>query len=399
MVILSAMYSSHNTDNVKLSLFSKAAILIIAALFPYMQAFPQTEYSNWLLGNGSIASFVPSFNLQNDYNEDMYLWPFAISDNNGRIILHGYLESDEKSEKRFVIKNVNNEIVVSEGNNIRFVKNIVYCKTNGGQYYVAVVLCKISGSIENLHIYRFDAQGVLKKTDIFDSAVYKSFLAMVPCGEDVELLAYNNSNHSIETFKLTESVVVKDRSFNTTLGKFMSLAPFPFKIRQTIDGSLIFARVHTDLFEVSFNHENGDIAVKKSENCLFLNMAISPNEKYLLTFEDNKLIGYELDPHVGVDLSKRHVLYEFSLQSMDYCWAMQTGIDGNIYLLVSKLNHIYNIIIIKDVEGQSISPQIIDTNPITTIHQSYNIFPQIMRRLHQNGNPCSAPAAPRIIPE
>lgn len=414
MVTQSAMYLNRSTNNQNIRHLSKAAIFVIAALFSYMRTFAQMEYNNWMIGTGTVISFAPSFNIQTNDNDDIYSWPFAISGNNGKIILYGYLENSEDSEKRFVIKNANNKTVVSEEKKYTYVRNLVYCKTNNGQYYVAVVLREPGNKIENnhiyltenLHIYRFDAHGNLKKRDVFDSADYKPFLAMVPRGEYVELMAYNNYNKSIETFKLTATKVIRDKQINTSLGKFASLGYFSFKIRQSIDGSVVFAISSNDLFVVSFNQETGDVKVAKKENCGFHEMTLSPNDKYLVVLKDKQLIGYAINSYRDIDISEGVVLYDFSSQNVeqlfDFCWDTQTGIDGNVYLLVSNFEK-YHIFIVKDIETSKPSLQIVEVEEsiiekyIPTV--TYNTFPQIMRRPKSQIAPCDVMRNPRIIPE
>ncbi|MBQ4407544.1 MAG: hypothetical protein II852_11130 [Bacteroidales bacterium] len=323
---------------------------------------------------------------------------FSISNDVGEILLYGYKKADKDvSLTDFVVKNKNNETIITEL--CHDINNIVFCKHPGGGYFLAIVY--LNKFVGTLCIYRFDDEGTLLTSYRYDNGSYKSFLVMLPCDGDVSLLAYNGRGPDIETYLLTKESVAKVNVTSANLGKFGTSTYLPFYVRQTTDGSKIFASIASELYVINHNPETGDIVVseKKTTNGLF-NMSLSPDDRYILSVIDHKLVGYDLSR--DIDLSDYEMFYDFSSEigeQTSKLWNIQTAIDGKIYIApavygTSKLFVAYGI------DSGNFVVNAININ-CKVMEFSRGNFPQIMRRKKTTQDiPCiQPPPAPRIIPE
>jgi hypothetical protein len=350
-----------------------------------------------MLWNGAVMDFntTPATFICDD-NGDIGRFSFAISDNKGEILLFGYKKNNSNTSLTdFVVKNSKQEVIITEQCND--LKNIVYCKHPDGGYYLAVVYFR--RLIGTLCIYKFDGNGNLTHSYRYDKGYYKSFLVMLPYGNDVKLLAYNNEEpSSIESYRLASDGVFLEKTFEADLGHF-GLQPYvPFDICQTLDGSKIFAYIHCDFFIIDIDSKSGDISVSKMEvPGSFVNMALSPNDKYLLSIRNNQLVGYDITREL--DLSKYEMLYDFSSE-VEYTssgnWHLQIGIDGKIYAAKFSANKLF---VIDGIETGNIIVEKIDTGDYVPIPNVYKVFPQIMRRPNTQENPCDGLKTPKIICE
>ena len=398
MDTLSAMYSSHNTNNVKLSLFYKAAILIIAALFTSNEIYAQEEYSNWMLRNGIVLNFnTLNTTIQCDNNDEIGTFSFALSDDNGRILIYGYkIYDSSQSTNDYVIKNNKNEIIIKE--QCGDLKNIVYCKHPSGGYYLAIVY--LDKRLESTFcIYQFDNRGSLTNTYRYDNGIYRSFLVMLPLGDDIKLLVYNIKDTSLESYKLQKDGVAFEKKYDVELGAFKIKPYVPFCIRQSIVGSKIYASTGSDFFIIDISHETGNVSVSKTVKANdFSYMALSANDRYLMAIYDFKLIAYDLMK--DFDLSDYQVFYDFSSdidQNIYGDWDIQTGIDGKTYVARPDNKKLY---IVDGIETGDVVVETIESDCLETSFW-HNPFPQILRCPKSSpAVPCSTPpAAPRIIPE
>ncbi len=156
-------------------LLFKTAIFI-AVFFSFIEASAQ-EYNNWLLSEGIILNFDRSpatINCNKKGDKGIHNHTVALSDNNGKLLIYGYLETTNNgtAKKNFVIKNSKNEILTSFS--CREVTNAIGCKLFNGEYCIAAVL-RLTLSRRELHIYMFDKNGNFKDEYIYNDANYSFF--------------------------------------------------------------------------------------------------------------------------------------------------------------------------------------------------------------------------------
>jgi hypothetical protein len=162
-----------------------------------------------------------------------------------------------------------------------------------------------------------------------------------------------------------------------------------------MDGSKIFATNSLDFFVVYIDSKTGDFSVsqktKPREN---FNIALSPNDKYLLTIRNLQLIGYDLNQ--DFELSDYEVFYDFSSEaehtSSSNIWHIQTGIDGKIYVACPNFSKLF---VVDGIETRDV---VVETFELECLTKYARDFPQIMRHHSPQNNPCSL-AAPIIICE
>lgn len=213
-----------NMSDIRKNSFVKTAVFI--AVFLGLSSGYAQEYNNWLLGGGAVLNFDTSpatiicngEDNHNDYSSfDNYT--VSLSDDDGKLILFGCLESEKNNTKRYyVIKNADNNDV------IRIDKvepqNVIACKIPQGGYYIVLVYRTSLTSPRELHIYKFDHDANLENEYIFNESDYSFFIDFARLEDCIALIAYRKNQ--IETYKLTTEGCVLWKTSEMVLDKFLN---------------------------------------------------------------------------------------------------------------------------------------------------------------------------------
>lgn len=353
-------------------LLFKTAIFI-AVFFSFIETSAQ-EYNNWLLSEGIILNFDRSpatINCNKKGDKGISNHTVALSDNNGKLLIYGYLETTDNgtAKKNFVIKNSKNEILTSFS--CREVTNAIGCKLFNGWYCIAAVL-RLTLSRRELHIYMFDKNGNFKDEYIYNDANYSFFINFVQCDDFIALIAYRKEQ--IEVYKLTSQGCFLLQKENKKLDMLLSTEIVSFDIEQSLDGKIIVT-TYDIAYIIDFDKKNGRINVSdKYETNKFRTMAFSKNDKYFLIIDDNKLKGFKYEGNFNFDFENPEIVYDLSenvITNCNLCWDMAIGNDSKLYIHHQYADY---IIVLDGIESGAITEERITSECLTSTH-----FPLIPR--------------------
>ncbi len=361
----------------KKEFYIKTAILI--AVFLCFTKSNAQEYNNWLLSGGAVLNFDTSpatiiCNEADNPNEYSSFDNFtvALSDDNGKLILFGCLESGNNNTNRYyVIKNADNNDV------IRIEKaepqNAIACKIPQGGYYIVLVYRTSLTSLRELHIYKFDKNAKLENEYIFNESDYSFFIDFVRLEDCLALIAYRKNQ--IETYKLTSDGCILWKTSEMILDKFLYRLIPSCDIEQTLDNTTILATTYDIAYVFNFDINSGEVTIAhKFESDKFRTMSFSPTDKYFLIIDDEKLKGFRFDKDFYFVLDNPDIIYDLPNDDnvvCDQCWEMAVGVDGKIYLH----NQYYDYILVLDgIESENINESIIQSNCLKRA-----FFPRIPR--------------------
>lgn len=372
---------------VKKILLKTAIFIAVFSLFSESKA---QEYNNWLLSGGTILNFdsSPATLLcnENDYNTNgSYPYTVVLSDDNGKIILYGNIEQNDKTNTgTYVIKNGSNQNVITIDQPAT--KNIIGSKLPQGGYYIAAVFKNQNNDLWGaLHVYKFDNDGNLKNEYIYNEGNYGFFLDLIRIDDFFALIAYRNNQ--IETYKLTSDECCLWNKKEMTLDKFLyPVTPF-FDIEHTLNYSKIIVTAYNIAYILNFDKNNGEITItQRFESDKFGTMSFSPTDKYFLIIDDDKLKGFKYNKDFNFVLDNPDIIYDLPQNNNDVCnicWEMAVGVDGKLYIH----KHLSDYIMVLDgIETENITTDIIKSDCLSKL--SY--FPRIPRTKENQGCKLSA---------
>ena len=376
--------------------FFKVAIFV-ATLFSWTSLSAQT-YNNWLLSYGYILNFNTNPPSIDKIDFNCRRIAFALSDENGNIVLYGGDVVDNTDENHvsctFIIKNAQHQILVSLPN-VRII-NITGCKSNNkdGSFYVSVITSfKPHYNIYSLRLYSFDNKGVLKDSLISNSFNYSSLAFFMPyVNGDVNFFVYVQKNKTIESYKMSENKILRDKTYEVELPNFYSNALF-YTIAPFMNGRQMFCSFSEKVFLLDFDNVNNVFSVKKEYQNLG-NIVLSNNEKYIVSLNDGKLFRYELTDNF--ELKNGKLIYDSDTENISRIDDIRLGVDGKIYAIEAVLGNSPNRIIYFDnIESNDITIGVIEGD----LSKSLVFFPNVPHFFYVDNNPCKESKKSVIICE
>lgn len=372
MVILSVMYLNH-CINRPIKILLKTAIFI--AVFSLFSESKAQEYNNWLLSDGTILNFntSPATIICNENNSNTALinYTVSLSDENGKLILYGFLDHSNP-QASYVLKNADHQdLVVKEKPNPR---NVIGCKLPQGGYCIAAVFRTGTKYIGELYVYIFDKNGNLENEVIYKEGNYSFFIDFVRVDDFMALVAYRNNQ--IETYKLTSDGCYLWNSSELLLDMFIFQTQVPFDIEHSLDNTTIIATTMGIAYVLSFNKNNGEVdIIHRFESNKFGTMSFSPTGKYFLIIDDDKLKGFKYSKDFDFVLDNPEIIYALPSQNKDVvcnnCWEMAVGVDGKLYIHELLTD---SIKVLDGIESGNITKTIIQADCL-----QYGYFPRIPR--------------------
>ncbi|MBR6278565.1 MAG: hypothetical protein IKR41_07415 [Bacteroidales bacterium] len=356
--------------------FLKTTILFVVFLnFPKSYA---QEYNNWLLPSGVVLNFdtspatiirtkIKPYQVFNNYI-------VSLSDEQGEMILYGYIEQDENSKKlSYVIKNINNNDEIRI--NVNYLQNAIGCKLQQGGYCIALVYKKKVTSNGELHIYQFDQNGHLQNKYINDNANYCFFIDFVRMKNSDALIAYHNNQ--LETYKLTTDGCTLWQTSEIKLDLIKSnITTTFFYIEHTLDNNKIIVSVNNSIvYILNFDKNNGEVSISNSfESNMFNSMTFSNSGKFFFIIDNNKLKGFKYNNNFDFHLINPDIIYNLPKDNdiiCNSCWEMAVGNDNKLYIYQHQSNY---IIVLDGIESGNITKKIIESECL-----KFTKFPKIMR--------------------
>ena len=368
------------------------AVIFIAAFLCFTISNAQ-EYNNWLLNGGGILNFntFPA-TLICKKDENIVKNTIALSDDNGQIILYGYKVKSDQRLSDFVIKNSENEVIVSFY--CTEVRNVIGCKLPQGGYYIAVVYRQHLFTSE-LHIYKFDINGKLENEFIYSDGIYTPFMTFIQEDNYEILFVYNSKYETIEKYKLTSDEVFKTEQYELKLEMFSMREIVTFNIITSLDNSKIIACTYGAVSVLNYDKTTGLISLAdKFETTKFYAIAFSETDKYFLIIDDNTLKGFRFNGTFDFDTEKPDISYKLTEETIsNTLWNMCLGNDGKIYIHNISSDC---IMVIDGIEAGNMTSEIIQSE---CVKNCLNLFPQIPRLQKIQSTPCPEIEKPKIICE
>ena len=383
------MYSNQGMNNSTIdnTIINKTTIIIVV-LLSFLNSTAQT-YNNWLLPGGSILNFN-SLPTQISCNVDFEdaTRTIALSDDKGVAQLFGYLKKSETDETKYeyTIINTKDEIQ-ARVNNLRYtyIRNVIGCRLNNGGYCIAFVSMYIRSSkyIGDLYIFCFDKDGVLTQKYKTEDSYYTSFMTFLTNDNYLSLVVCNY-NGTLDEYIIKEEEILKGYIFQIDLPQFRKYSPVQFDIELTINGNKIVASCDGEVMILDYDKETDNLTLSDCfSSDQFKTMAFSPNDKYLMTIYNNKLIKYPLSEDLTFDQTNCEVMVDFSknpkynINSDETKWDMQLGPDGCLYICNDHNDYILSI---SNIEDDNLIISEFNNDCLRKKNASHSKFPQITRR-------------------
>ncbi len=370
-VILSVMYLNQCINRpiffVKKILLKTAIFIAVFSLFSESKA---QEYNNWLLSDGAILNFntSPATIICNENNSNTALinYTVSLSDENGKLILYGFLDYSNTQDS-YVLKNADHkDLVVKEKPSPR---NVIGCKLPQGGYCIAAVFRTGTKYVGELYAYIFDNNGNLVNEYIYKEGNYSFFIDFIRVDDFMALVAYRNNQ--IETYKLTSDGCYLWNSSELLLDKFIFQAQVPFDIEHSLDNSIIIATTMGITYVLSFNKNNGEVTIThRFDSDKFEIMSFSPTDKYFLVIDDDKLKGFKYSKDYEFILDNPDIIYDLPKEN-NVVWEMAVGVDGKLYIHAGITDY---IIVLDGIESENITKTIIRSDCL-----KHGYFPRIPR--------------------
>ena len=366
-------------NNLIMKEIKKTAILI-AVYFNCFVNYAQT-YNNWLLPGGVILNFdkSPATILCNQTNENDICkssranYPVCLSDEHGNVIIYGYKKEGETPNTDYVIKKADKTEIASF--KALEVRNAIGCKLPQGGYYIAAVFVTTEHFKQGeLQIYKLDKSGNLENKYVFSDSNYGFLLDYYYIDNYIALITYRKNQ--IVTYKLTSEGCELWSTSDITLDKYTVYPTLHFNIVHTIDNTKTIVTSRDRTYILKLDKNNGEVSIVNNYYSDKLRIiALSSNDKYLLSIFDNKLNGFSLNNSVDWDLDNPDIVYDLPKENetISHEWEMALGIDNKLYIHNQNTNYIE---VLDGIESGQITKERINSNCL-----ELTTFPQIPRQI------------------